>query len=77
MPITHDEKFTLTQHVEHIRPLQADPENGVSKFRAMMSRWYTAGVIAKPTAEEIAEADHHADGHEVEAADSGREVSTH
>ena len=38
---------------------------GVSKLRALMSRWFHAGVIAKPTAAEIAEADHHADGHQV------------
>ncbi len=73
-PISIDEKFTLTQHPQGAA-LQSSPDTdahgvleegaGVSKLRALMSRWFHAGVIAKPTAAEIAEADHHADGHQV------------
>ena len=73
-PISIDEKFTLTQHPQGAA-LQSSPVTdahgvleegaGVSKLRALMSRWFHAGVIAKPTAAEIAEADHHADGHQV------------
>ena len=83
-PISIDEKFTLTQHVQG-KALEATPDTdghgvaekgaGVSSLRALASRWFYAGVIAKPTKDEIAEADHHpdghdADGHEVTAAES-------
>jgi len=50
--------------------------SGVSRLRALMSRWFYAGVIAKPTATEIAEVDHHADGHELEGSDvDGHELT--
>ncbi|MFT4294749.1 MAG: cytochrome bc complex cytochrome b subunit [Micropruina sp.] len=71
-PIHVDEKFTLTQHQQG-KALQAGPSTdargvvekgaGVSKLRALLSRWYFAGLVSKPTASEIAEADHHAEGH--------------
>lgn len=88
-PISVDEKFTLTQHAQRtaleIAPATdargvAEKGAGVSKLRALMSRWYFAGVISKPTSEEIAEADHHADGHgdadhEVTAGEKASEIS--
>ena len=85
MPISVDEKFALTQHRQGTA-LIAAPDvdahgvvqkgSGVSRLRALMSRWFYAGVIAKPTATEIAEADHHADGHELEGSDvDGHELT--
>ena len=71
-PIHTDEKFMLTQHaqgkVAEVTPATdgngvLEKGAGVSKTRALASRWYHAGVIDKPTADEIAEADHHANGH--------------
>ncbi|HMQ39255.1 MAG TPA: hypothetical protein PKA07_16975, partial [Micropruina sp.] len=71
-PILVEEKFALTQHAQ-LKALQAAPPTddrgvaekgaGVGKLRALLSRWYFSGVISKPSAEEIAEADHHAEGH--------------
>lgn len=75
LPIGEDEKFTLTQHLQH-KPLEVSAdtdENGVqikqevTGLRARLSTWYLGEEVPKPTAEEIAEADHHEDGHEVEA----------
>ncbi len=88
-PISVDEKFTLTQHAQRaaleMAPATdargvAEKGAGVSKLRALMSRWYFAGVISKPTADEIAEADHHAEGHgdddhEVGAGEKTSEIS--
>lgn len=47
---------------------------GVSRMRALASRWFFAGVIAKPTRDEIAEADHHANGHADGHDANGHEV---
>ncbi|TRY18840.1 ubiquinol-cytochrome c reductase cytochrome b subunit [Tessaracoccus rhinocerotis] len=75
LPIHENEKFLLTQHVQR-QPLEVSPdtdENGVrisqevSSTRARLSRWYLGHDVPKPTAAEIAEADHHGeDGHELE-----------
>ena len=89
-PISDDERFALTQHAEY-SALEAAPDvdehgvvekgSGVSRGRALMSRWFSAGVIEKPTSTEIAEADHHAnghgaDGHEIEGHDAdGHELT--
>ncbi len=87
-PILVDEKFALTQHAQG-KALQVAPAtdargvaakgSGVSRLRALLSRWYFAGVISKPTAGEIAEADHHAEGHdadhEVTAGDHPSELT--
>ncbi|MBK8447593.1 MAG: cytochrome bc complex cytochrome b subunit [Micropruina sp.] len=71
-PIHIEEKYTLTQHVQNTA-LQITPETdghgvlekgaGVSRLRALMSRWFHGGAIEKPTAAQIEAADHHADGH--------------
>lgn len=67
VPLSPEEQFTLTQHVQH-KVLEADETTGpggvkrkakVSPFRARLSRWYLGREIAKPTAEEIAAAEHH------------------
>lgn len=71
MPISTDEAFTLTQHRQYT-PLEATPtedEHGVkikdpkavSGLRAKLSAWYSGYDVAKPTADEIAEAHHHSD----------------
>ena len=88
-PIHVDEKYALTQHWQG-RALDAAPSSdangveskgaGVSKLQARLSRWYFGGTVAKPTADEIAEADHHAGGHddhgdhEVTAGDQPQQV---
>lgn len=69
VPVSKDEQFRLTQHVQH-QPLEADSgedargvatKQKVSALRARASRWYLGRELPKPTAEQIAEADHHAE----------------
>ena len=90
-PITTEEAFTLTQHHEPAA-LEVAPETDdrgvrrrggkqVGSLRARLSRWFAHGRIAKPTAEEIAEAAHHGD-HELEEGDvhelpTEEEAATH
>lgn len=68
-PISDDEAFTLTQHQQHevLEASATQDEHGVrieqkvSPFRARLSAWYLGKEIAKPSATEIEEADHHGD----------------
>ncbi|SDY32609.1 menaquinol-cytochrome c reductase cytochrome b subunit precursor [Tessaracoccus flavus] len=71
LPLSHDEQFVLTQHLQH-KPLVAGGSTdasgvarrgGISKLRARLSRWYLGHEIAKPTAAEIEAAHHHDDDH--------------
>ena len=71
VPVSHDEQFLLTQHLQH-RPLEVGGDTdadglprkgGVSKLRSRLSRWYLGHEIAKPTAAEIEAAHHHDDDH--------------
>lgn len=75
VPVSHDERFTLTQHLQH-KALEADGDtdaNGVarkgtvSRLRARLSRWFVGQDIAKPTADEMTDAEHHDDGPAVDA----------
>ncbi|GAB3817868.1 cytochrome bc complex cytochrome b subunit [Tessaracoccus terricola] len=77
LPIGQDEKFLLTQHIQR-KPLEVSAEadeNGVQipqevgGFRARMSRWYLGHDVPKATAQEIADSEHHEDGHELEDAE--------
>ncbi|MHA6512290.1 cytochrome bc1 complex cytochrome b subunit [Tessaracoccus sp. Z1128] len=68
VPLSVDEQFTLTQHLQH-RVLETGSENdaagvrrktgGVSKLRARLSRWYLGHDIAKPSVAELEAASHH------------------
>ena len=68
-PITAEEAFTLTQHHQPAalevaartddRGVRRSARGRIGRLRARLSRWYAHGTIAKPTAEEIAEAAHH------------------
>lgn len=90
VPVTLDEEFTLTQHLQH-KPLEESPDtdgSGVAKkrkvgpIRARLSRWYLSQDIAKPTHEELAEAAEHGshaelgDGHGDDVASHGELTST-
>ena len=77
MPIPVDEAFTLTQHAEYppLEPTPAVDENGVpvparvTKRRATVRDWFFRANLAKPTAEDIAEAHSHGDAaHKIEAS---------
>jgi ubiquinol-cytochrome c reductase cytochrome b subunit len=69
-PVTAETAFTLTQH-EQPDALASSPgldERGVrrkggriGRLRARLSGWYAGGQIAKPTADDIADAAHHGD----------------
>ncbi len=87
-PILIEEKFALTQHPQRTALTEtsgtdahgvAQKGKRVGKLRALLSRWFYGGVVSKPTASEIAEADHHAEGHdsdhEVEAGSRPSELS--
>ena len=87
-PITTDEAFTLTQHPEYpeLAPTAAVDANGipvpatVSKRRAQARRWFMRASLAKPTAEDIAEAHAHGEDHgehEVEASEEQKAVAQH
>ncbi len=56
-PISQGEAFVLTRHPQR----EALVPNGkkVGRLRRRLSHWYAAGQISKPTAEEVAEAEHH------------------
>src|SRR5665811_1391685 len=84
MPIPVDEAFTLTQHPEYpaLEPTPAVDENGVpiparvTRRRARVRDWFFRANLAKPTADEVAEAHSHGDGaHEIEASDEQKSVS--
>ena len=92
-PITNDEAFTLTQHHQQAA-LEIPPETDdrgvrrrgpkVGALRARLSNWFAQGTIAKPTADEIAEAAHHGDHAELAEGSTatgelpaGEEASTH
>jgi ubiquinol-cytochrome c reductase cytochrome b subunit len=88
LPVSTDEAFTLTQHPEfpELKPTAAVDENGVpvpatvTKRRAWARAWFMRANLPKPTAEEIAAANNHADrnGHEVEGSvDEKKAVSSH
>ncbi|MEO7589196.1 MAG: ubiquinol-cytochrome c reductase cytochrome b subunit [Arachnia sp.] len=78
LPISVDEQFTLTQHIQH-PVLEASPKTDakgirikqeVSPTRARLSRWFLEHDAAKPTAVELEEAAAHGvvQGREIEAA---------
>ena len=77
MPIPVDEAFTLTQHAEYppLEPTPAVDEYGVpvparvTKRRATVRDWFFRANLAKPNAEDIAEAHSHGDAaHKIEAS---------
>ena len=73
-PITTEEAFTLTQH-RQLAALEVSPETDdrgvrlkgkrIGRLRARLSRWYSHGTLAKPSADQIAAAAHHGDRHEI------------
>ncbi len=85
-PITQEEAFTLTQHHQPAA-LEVAPETDgrgvrlpggkkIGSLRARASRWYADSLVAKPTADEIADAAHHHDDHaELEEGHSSDEVT--
>ncbi len=85
-PITQEEAFTLTQHHQPAA-LEVAPETDdrgvrlpggkkVGSLRSRLSRWYAGARIAKPTAEEVADAAHHHGDHaELEEGHSSNEVT--
>ena len=79
LPISRDEQFLLTQHLQH-SPLEISPttdasgiriKQKVSPLRARLSRWYLRHDAVKPTAEQLAAAANHGavEGREIEAGE--------
>jgi len=77
LPISADEQFTLTQHLQHA-PLEISPSTDargiktkrkVSPLRARLSRWYLRHDVVKPTGAELEAAAAHGvvEGREIEA----------
>ena len=84
-PITEDEAYTLTQHVEHAGAAAARPTPTACRRRrsrpssdaAQATRFFFIDTLRKPTRAELEEAAHHhddghGDGHEVD----GRQTAT-
>lgn len=79
VPISTDEEFTLTQHLQH-QPLEASAttdaagvakKGAISPRRARLSRWFLGRDIPKPTRGEIDAAAHHGATHgEIDAPDA-------
>ncbi|MCA0297080.1 MAG: cytochrome bc complex cytochrome b subunit [Actinobacteria bacterium] len=76
VPLSQEEAYTLTRHPQ---PKALVP-NGVKvgRVRQTLSRWYADGQVPKPTAAEVAEAEHHGaieggegDERVLEGSDSG------
>ncbi|MGV8844975.1 cytochrome bc1 complex cytochrome b subunit [Tessaracoccus sp.] len=77
LPISVDEQFTLTSHLQHA-PLEISPtqdESGirikqqVTPMRARLSRWFLRHDVVKPTSAELEDAAAHGvvEGREIEA----------